>query len=419
MITFWVVAVCLLLAVVILLAIPFVRGQIEGTGVDQDRSNVALFQDQLVELERDRDQGLLSPEQFEQARVELSQRLLADVPALAQGHAARQPARSGPWRYAVLACVPVATVLGYLALGTPTAIEGDLTRAQSGLPPGHAENLGLLAERLAARLAENPDDPDAWVLLARSYQRLGRAGDSAKAMARAIELVPNSAQLHADYVDALVGAANGQWTPAALSALERALAIDPKHPKALWLAGTEAYMRKDYPSALRYWENLAPLTEPGSEVARIIQSNIAEVRGLMAGEGAVPPAPPPAPAAVATVSKATKEALTGTVVLDPKLQGQVQPTDSVFVFARAAQGPKLPLAIRRITVRDLPYTFSLDDSAAMSAEMVISKFDQVVVGARVSKSGNAMPKPGDLEGFSAPVKPGTEGIRVQIDARVQ
>ncbi|MCC6534301.1 MAG: c-type cytochrome biogenesis protein CcmI [Burkholderiales bacterium] len=420
MITFWIVAGAMMLAVVALLAVPLARRATHASGVDQDRSNIALFQDQLAELERDRDQGIVSPEQFVQARIELSQRLLADVPAHGTAEAARPAAASGAWRYAAIACVPVVAILAYLVLGTPDAIDPRVAKGLGG-GPDHAQNmqnLGELAERLAARLAAKPDDAEAWVLLARSYQMLGRAPEAVKAFAHAIELVPDSAQLYADYADMQVASAGGEWTPGALAAIKQALTLDPKHPKTLWLAGSEAHARRDFATALRYWETLLPAVEPGSEVERIIRGNIAEARALIAG------APPPAPAATERAPKATAEAaavagaLSGTVALDPKFAAQVKPTDTVFVFARAAEGPKMPLAIRRISVQELPYRFSLDDSTAMSAGMTISKFDRVVVGARVSRGGDAAPRPGDLEGFSAPVKPGTGGIEVRIDARI-
>jgi cytochrome c-type biogenesis protein CcmH len=260
------------------------------------------------------------------------------------------------------------------------------------------------------------------VLLARSYQMLGRAADAAKTFARAIELVPGSPQLYADYADMQVAAAGGQWTEGAVKAVAQALVLDPAHPKAMWLAGTEAYARKDFKAALTYWEKVLPLTEPGSEVQRKIQGNIDEARGLLGKAPAATVAAAPAPVASA-VPPARPTAggtdLSGTIALEPKIAAQLKGTETVFVFARAAQGPKMPLAIRRIRVQDLPYRFTLDDSAAMAPGMVISAFDQVVVGARVSRSGDAAPKPGDFEGYSAPVKPGTSGIVVSIGAEVR
>lgn len=423
MTTFWVAAVTLLIAVVALLAVPLVRRRSDSVGFDQDRSNVVLYHDQLRELERDHKQGLLSDEQFEQARVELSQRLLTDVEAPDGEQARSEPAaRAGPWRYAALACLPIATVLTYLVIGTPQAVDPSFIKAQSDGPSGQPPNLEEMAARLAERLQANPDDTEAWVLLARSYQLLGRAPEAVKAFARVIELVPGSPQILADYVDVQLTANNGEWTGPALEALKKALEIDPNHPKSMWLAGTEAYGRKDYATALSFWEKLLPLTEPGSEVAQIIQNSIAEVRSRMLAappSGLVPPQGVGIVAPGTGASAAAETSLSGRVTLDPKLQTQIQPTDTVFVFARAAQGPKMPLAIKRITAKDLPYAFTLDDSTAMAPEMVVSRFDQIVVGARVSRSGNAAPTSGDLEGFSSTVKPGAVGIEVRINARVE
>ena len=422
MITFWVVAVALLVAVVVVLAVPLIRRTDPGeNGVDVDRSNVTLFQDQLSELERDRAQGLLTEDQYEQARIELEQRLLDDVheePAQAKQP---RPQRGGAWRYAALACVPVATLLGYIVLGTPQAMDPGALKPPHAGGGDQAANLELMADRLAQRLEKNPEDAEAWVLLAKSYQMLGRSAEAVKAFARALQLVPNSAQLYADYADVQVGAANGQWTDEARAAVKKAIELDPAHPKAIWLAGTDAFLQKNYVEALRHWEKLPPLVEPNSEAAQVVQNNIAEARklaGVVPTAASAPAMSAPESTRLASATAGT-EALRGTVILDAGLRGDVKPTDTVFVFARAPQGPKLPLAIRKITVQELPYTFALDDSAAMAPGMTISKFDEVVIGARVSKLGDATAKAGDLEGYSAPVKPGTSGIEVRINARVQ
>jgi cytochrome c-type biogenesis protein CcmH len=414
--TFWVVAAALMLAVIGVLAVPLLRRAAAPPAVDQDRSNVALFEDQLAELERDREQGVLPQTQFEQARTELGRRLLADVDRDAKATAARA-APAGAWRFAVLACVPILAVAAYLALGMPQAIDPDSSGSAAA---NHAQQLEALMQRLAQRLEANPKDTEAAILLARSLQVLGRAPEAAQAFARAIELVPDSPQLYADYAEVLVASADGHWTAAASAALAKALALDPSHPKSLWLAGAQAYMRSDFRAALRYWEKLTPLTEPGSEVARILQQSIEEARSRAAADSSGAPARVEAAAKpAAKAPPAAASAVSGTVVLDPKLAGETKPTDTVFVFARAAAGPKMPLAIRRIRVEDLPYRFALDDTAAMAPGMTISAFPQVVVGARVSRSGEAMPKAGDLEGYSQPVKPGADGVAVRIDARVR
>jgi cytochrome c-type biogenesis protein CcmH len=415
--TFWIVAGALTLLVVAALAVPMLGRNRTSPRIVPDAANIALYRDQLAELERDRGQGVLSEEQFEQARAELGQRLLAEVPVTAQTRAddAAQAA-GGAWRFVALAAIPIAAVLTYLVLGMPAALEGKVQTQEAG---GHGQNLAQLVDRLAARLEQNPGDVEAWVLLARSKQMLGQPADAIKALVKAIELEPRAAPLWADLADLLAASANGEWTQQAKDALAKSLSLDPAQPKALWLAGSEAFVRHDYATALTYWEKLAPLTEPGSEVARAIQGNIAEARTLLAGGKQPAPSQSSAAASPAASVAAKDQTLQGVVALDSAIAGRVQPTDTVFVFARAAQGPKMPLAIRRITVKDLPYAFALDDSAAMAPGMVISAFDQVIVGARVSRSGDATPKPGDYEGLSAPIRPGTAGIRVTINAEIR
>jgi cytochrome c-type biogenesis protein CcmH len=421
--TFWVVAGALTLLVVAALAVPLLRRERSHERIQADQSNVSLYRDQLAELERDRSQGVISEEQAAEARAELGRRLLADVPADAKEDLERTPASPGAWRYVALAAVPIVAVMSYLALGVPEAIEGRGSAQQAAAPADHPHKLEQMTEQLAARLERNPDDAEAWVLLARSNQMLGRPAEALKAYARATALIPKSAQLWADYADMIVANANGDWVPAAKDALARALALDPAQPKALWLAGTEAFVRRDYGAAVSYWQQLLPMAEPGSEVARTIAANIDEARALSAGAKLAPAGSVPVASASSTQapgkSAAAGHAISGRVEIDPAIAARVQPTDTVFVFARAAQGPKMPLAIRRITVKDLPYEFSLDDSAAMAPGMTISAFDQVVVGARVSRSGDAAPKPGDFQGLAPAVKPGTGGVKVRIDAEVR
>jgi cytochrome c-type biogenesis protein CcmH len=407
-------AAAMTLAVVAVLAVPLLRRAARPPTTEQDLSNVALYQDQLAELERDREQGVLSEAQYEQARLELDRRLLADVEPDTPAAAARP---AGRWRYAALACVPVAVLAGFLVLGLPLATDPALLSAHSNAD--QTQQLEALVERLRARLHSNPEDAEASVLLGRSLLLLGRVQEAAAVYARAVTFVPESPQVYADYADVLVRVAEGTWSPEANAALAKALQLDPSNPKALWLAGAEAYSRNDYRRAAAYWEKLAPMAEPGSEVARIIEQNLADLRARIAAAPAAAAENAKPTAATPTQQAAAKTGVSGTVVLDPKLSGEVRPDDTVFVFARAASGPKMPLAIRRVRASELPYRFALDDSAAMTAGMTISAFPQVVIGARVSRTGDAARTPGDLEGFSERVQPGAGSVEVRIDARVK
>ena len=343
--------------------------------VSRDDANLAIHRDQLGELEADLRAGTLDAEQYEKARRELEARLLDDIGSGAEAPLARRPARAAAVVIALL--IPLGAVAIYFVVGTPAALAPDNVAARS---PPHApdmKELEVAVERLAARLKENPDDTEGWIMLARSYRLFGRFEESAKAYARAAAREPRDAQLLADYADMLAMAQgrNLQGEPEKLVA--RALEIDPRNLKALALAGSAAFDRKDYARAVELWERMLPLIPGESEDARSVQASIKEARAL--GGTSITQSPP------ATVTApAARGGVSGTVVLAQELAGKVAPQDTVFIFARAAEGPRMPLAILRRQVRDLPVAFALDDTMAMKPEMTLSKFPRVVVGARVS-----------------------------------
>lgn len=272
-----------------------------------------------------------------------------------------------------------------------------------------------IVEKLAARMRANPEDPEGWKILARSYAALGRFKEASEAYANATARSPGDAQLFADYADALAMAQGRSLEGEPEKLIARALAVDPRNVKALALAGTVAFNRKDYAKAVEYWERILAVVPPDSEFARGARANIAEARSLAGGTLAAQPPAAAAPASPA--ADATR--VSGTVKLAPALAAKVEPNDTVFIFARAAEGPKMPLAILRRQASDLPVEFALDDSMAMTPQMKLSSFPLVVIGARVSKSANATPQPGDLEGLSAPIKAGANGVSVVIDSEVR
>ncbi len=429
MITFVILAALMVAAALAWVLVPLLRGH-QGAGVIREASNVALLRDQLTELDADLASGTLARDQYEQARRELEQRVLdeAKAPAAAAGDIAP---RAGAWTAAILGgAIPIVAVVLYLVLGGPQALApGAVQTAATGnehdLSPQQVE---AMVDKLVARLEKEPDNAEGWVILARTYYSMNRYPEATKAFDRAVALVPDSADLLADYADALGAAQGNTLAGKPMELVERALKIDPTHWKALALAGTAAFDRKDYKTAVELWERLKKTVPPTSPIAGSIDNSIAEARALGGMKPATPeavaatPALPPAAAAVpkaappATAAAAAPgAAVAGTVKLSPALAAQAAPTDVVFIFARAAQGPRMPLAILRKQVKDLPVTFSLDDSMAMTPEMKLSNFPSIVVGARISKSGNAVPQSGDFEGLSAPTAAGASGISVVID----
>ena len=270
-----------------------------------------------------------------------------------------------------------------------------------------------MIERLAVRLADSPDDANGWRMLARSYSVVGRFAEASNAYARAVELTPNDAQLLADYADVL-GAVQGHkldGKPEKLVA--RALEIDPDNAKALALAGTIAFDRKDYRLAVSHWERIVRTAPAESDFARSIRGSIAEAQAL-ANQAA------PAPTRSASISAASPtHGLSGVVRLAPHLTGKVTPADTVFVYARAAEGPRVPLAVMRASARELPLDFKLDDAMAMDPSLKLSAFEKIVVSARISKSGNAQPQPGDLYGRTDPISNSASAVTVLIDSETR
>ena len=436
MIAFVSIAAAMVVAALVWVLVPLLRGP-RARGVMGEASNVAVLRDQLGELDNDVANGIVSREQYEQSRRELEQRVLEESKAAPGSAGSSVPSSAAAWTAAIVGgALPIAAVVLYFALGSPQAFApGSMAAAGSG--PSEAQHdmspqkVAEMAASLAAKLEKEPDNVEGWATLAHTYYSLQRFTEAVGAYERAVKLLPDNADLLADYADAL-GAANNSLDGKPTELIELSLKANPLQWKALALAGTVAFNRKDYAQAVDYWERLKGTLPPESEMAKSIGGSIAEARqlgGITAT--AVAPAPAPAapsaapmaaaaPAAAAATSAAATAApgagIGGTITLSPALAKSAAPEDTVFIVARASEGPRFPLAIVRKQVKDLPYKFTLDDSMAMSPEMKMSNFADLVVVARVSKSGNATPQSGDFEGSSKPVKMGTSGIAVVIDS---
>jgi len=367
--------------------------------VSTREANVSVYRDQMRELDGDLAAGKIAAGDHERARRELESRLLEDVRASA-ALAAAPPKRGGALAWAAGVAIPVVALAVYLTVGSPAMIEREAEHAVT------AKQIEAMVARLDAKLRENPDDIDGLRLLGRSYSALGRFHEAADAYARAATRAPRDPQLLADFADALAMARGQTMLGEPEKLVMRALEIDPNNLKALALAGTAQYERKDYRAAAKTWGRMLPLVPAGGEDARAIQSNIDEALEMAGGSAA------PGPAAAG-------KALRGEVRLSEKLKKDAAPDDTVFIFARPAGGGGMPLAILKKRVRDLPAAFALDDSMAMAPQARLSGFPQVVITARVSKSGSATPQPGDLQGASKPVANDASGVRVVIDTAVR
>jgi cytochrome c-type biogenesis protein CcmH len=417
MASFWIVATLMTLVAMAFVLVPLLRARPRGTP-SRYEANLEVLRGQRRELEADVASGLLAPADRDTALAELVARADDDLEPQAQPAAnARKP-----WIAAAAAALAIpALAFGiYAATGNPAASDA---KAVAATRPPDSEHMANMVESLAAKMRERPDDPQGWALLARSLAAMGRFQESADAYEHLAKLVPNDADVLADYADALGMAQGRSLAGRPTELIQEALRINPNHGKALALAGTAALDRGDFAAAARYWEQLASLLPADSADRAQVQAVLAEIRERAQASGKplpasptrvakAPAAPQPAPQPAA---KAEGSNVTGSVSVAPAIAKQVTGTETLFIFARAEGGPRVPLAVVRATARELPMAFTLDDTQSMAPGMKISTASAIRVEARISKSGTAAPQPGDLVGASAVVKPGARDVKVVLD----
>ncbi len=408
---------------------PLLRGGARAR-VDRTAVNLGILKDQLAELEAERARGAIAEEQYAATKADLQQRVLDETQAEPAAEAL-QPTRLGKLTAAfVVIAVPLVAALSYARFGDPTAFN---PLARQGADAAHQfskDDLNNMTERLAERLKKEPDNANGWATLARTYYSMGRFADASAAFEKLVALVPDDASLLADYADALAMTQGRKIAGKPKELIDRALKIDPLQWKALAMAGTDAFDRKDYKSAVELWEKLHQSLPADAPMKSQLVGSINEARsraGMPQMAAAATPAPmavpTPAPtkqaASPAADASAAQVRVAGTVSLSAELRSKVAPEDSVIIFARAAEGPRMPLAMLRVPAKDLPKSFALDDSMAIAPDFRLSNFPEVVVVARVSKSGSPMPQKGDFEGLSKPVKLGRGDVAVTIDTELR
>ena len=409
---FWISA-ALLLSLALALILPSLlkpKSSAEKKAGSATQINLSILRSQLTQLDADFAAGSISADQLALAKSEIERRALEEESA---PESAIAPTRATRTAWALSLAIPLLALGGYGFLGNIQALDPSnlAAKADAGPTPEQIEAMvSAFAARLEAVPANQPADPKAWEMLARSYAAMQKFPEANKAYQQAVELNPGNAQMLADHADVLAMLQGQSMLGEPTRLFERALVLDPNNVKALALAGSAAYEKKDFSKAVALWSKAQGLAPPGSDFAKGLASSVEEARAASAQAGApvvtAKSAPTP-PVALASVQ--------GIVSLSPALKSKVAPDDTVFIFARAAQGPRMPLAILKRKASELPITFTLDDSTAMTDELKLSKFEMIVVSARVSKSGNALAQSGDLVGQSTPLKSGGTKLTLTID----
>ena len=381
----------------------------------------------LQQLQHLHASGALGAQAYADARTAVERQIVDQVLLDGQAVPAAPVRPSRGLQAGLIVGVLALALAGYAYTGAPgfTGAQSPAAAApvaaDDGSPPVSDEQVAEIVNRLAQRLKDQPDDVAGWALLARAYSAMGRHAEAVPAYRKVLTLGGESADLLADYADALGALKNGSLDAEAAQLVQRALALEPDNIKATALAGSLAYDRRDYAGAVRQWEKVERALPRDSRMLGQVQASVAQARQLAglpaltaAAAGASAPAVMASASASASAASAAATAISGSVSLAPALAARVAPEDTVFVFARAASGPRLPLAVLRKQVKDLPLNFHLDDSMAMAPNARISDHAQVIVSARISKSGQAQPQAGDLSGQAAAVAPGGRGVAVRI-----
>lgn len=405
MVVFWIFAI-LMVALAFAFIIPPLLGKGRTGGVVREALNVEIFKDRQDELDNEFNGGVLTAEQHEQAVSELQRDLLFNADD--EVAPAVKDINSGRWASIVVGlAVPLLAIGLYLVVGNADLIGKDFKAEAAQDGGGHnAADMSKMIADLKQRLEADPNDSEGWGILARSLMQADRFAEAADAYARAYKLIGDNPGLMAEYAEALTLAAGGNKPDLAIELVSRVLEIEPMNPRALWLGGSIAYQENNYQLAVDRWSPLLNIVAPGSPEEQGVREAIAEAT-VKGGLG------------TASMASASSGRINLRVELPAALQDKVSAEDVVFVYARALEGPPMPIAIKRFQVKDLPVNVMLDDSAAMMATRKLSMFSEVSLMARISKSGNAKAEAGDLKGQVVAKVGGSQTVNVLINEEIQ
>ncbi|MCK5394832.1 MAG: c-type cytochrome biogenesis protein CcmI [Gammaproteobacteria bacterium] len=435
-ITFWVLMILMLLVAIGILVYPLLKARQYSPLAYKD-SNLKINDEKIKELDVDLKEGRIDQHYYKAAREELDRELLIDIPMESKETAAEHyvnTARRHPALASLISVfVPMLALLLYLDLGMHNASDELVVEnqkqaaAQSTQQPSVEE----MASKLEAHIEKNGGTAQEWTMLGRAHKYLGRYDLAAKAFTVALDTDTNNAQLMLESAEILALNNNREFTPEARELVLKAYALEPDNVNALWFAGVAEYQYGNYRQAIQHLTRMLPLAGKDEGVVKSVVSVIAESREKLVAAGNEMPeletllgvkansmAVAPSAAEDKTSVETGQTSLRVMVDISTEARGKFNASDLVFVYAKAKRGPRMPLAAHRLTLADLPVTVVLDDSMAMVEGMNLSAFSQLVVSARVTKSGAAIAQSGDYLGHVDVENKSAAVLEVVIDTIV-
>ncbi|WP_188151555.1 c-type cytochrome biogenesis protein CcmI [Teredinibacter waterburyi] len=382
----------------------------------QGEANETLYEEHLKELEATHVRGEIDSKELANLRRDLERTMTAD--SAANTLPERPVVSSIRSRFPVIGLVvalPIVALIMYQMLGAGpdwSIYKLARERVQLDEPKAQLAATENLIRKLQERVSDRPGNAQNWYLLATVASDLGEYHEAVRALRRVLELEPNAPQVMAELAQALYLAAGNTVTPEVSRNTQMALQLNPNMPTALGLAGIEAFQSGAYQSAIDHWSLAVSQLDPKSSASQALTGGILRAQMAMEKSGVSS-----AKTAKSTKSKAEapKVSVSVAVSFDDSIVN-AKPEDLVFVYARAWQGPKMPLAIRKLTVADLPVKIVLDETMSMAPGMDLKSFPQIEVVARIAISGSAIPESGDWQASIGPViladKPGTLSLKI-------
>lgn len=425
---FWVLLLLMLLLAVVILIYPLLRTKSTAAIAYKD-SNLGLYDDKLAELEADLGEGRIDHEQYQQARQEVDRELLLDIPTesreTASIHYASEVKRQPGLALMISVFLPMVALLVYMKLGMHAST--DMQQAHTQAPVAQAQQSGQagsledMTRSLAERLQQKGGNQEEWAMLGRAYKHLGQYMMSVKAFEQANKMAPN-AQLLIEQTESMAMGNNQRFTPEARALVMRALELEPDNLNVLWFAGVAEFQAGNYRNSIEHLSRLSDEAKKDAEVERSLRLYIDKARSQLIAAGEDIPTTDEIMGAPAVSGDVAASGANVQVKVDisSEVRSRFNPGDTVFVYAKAAAGPKMPLAAQRLTLAQLPATVTLDDSMAMMEGMNMSAFGSVVISARVTTTGSAIAKAGDYIGQSNVEDVSkTELVNIQIDTLVK